>query len=142
MLERIAGEGRAQGAQGIQHTRLRLSPARSGIPEHVARNERGRRSAIDGRTTRRPGYCHGQRRRNRIEEVFGWSKTVSAGEKLRNLNWARNKLCSELPPPKTSPASLDLKRPPRTRIEQTRSPTPRPGPHPQRYRTGGHSRPL
>jgi IS5 family transposase len=44
---------------------------------HVARNTSKRRSAIDGRTTRHPGYAVSQRIRKRVEEVFGWMKTVS-----------------------------------------------------------------
>jgi hypothetical protein len=39
------------------------------------------RSAIDGRTTRHPGYAISARTRKRIEEVFGWIKTVGG---LRN----------------------------------------------------------
>ena len=50
---------------------------------HVARNERGRRSAIDGRTTRPAGYGRSLRRRKLVEEVFGWLKTVGGGRKLR-----------------------------------------------------------
>src|SRR5450432_323253 len=39
---------------------------------HVAQNTNGRSSAIDGRTTRHPGYARSQRIRKRIEEAFGW----------------------------------------------------------------------
>jgi transposase len=47
------------------------------VTPHVAQNtERSGGSAIDGRTTRHPGYEVSQRKRKRIEEVFGWSKTV------------------------------------------------------------------
>jgi transposase len=58
---------------------------------HVAQRE-GRRSAIDGRTTRHPGYLVSQRKRKRIEEVFGWGKTVGLLRKLsyrglRLVNW-------------------------------------------------------
>jgi len=35
-----------------------------------------RNSAIDGRTTRHPGYAISQRLRQRVEEIFGWMKTV------------------------------------------------------------------
>lgn len=63
---------------------------------HGAQNERGRRSAIDGRTTRHPGYARSQRRRKIAEEVFGWIKTVGAGGNLRHLGRARNKLWFEL----------------------------------------------
>jgi transposase len=46
------------------------------VRPHVARNTT-RRSAIDGRTTRHPGYAASQRVRKRIEEAFGWMKTVA-----------------------------------------------------------------
>ncbi len=44
------------------------------VTPHVA--QRARQSAIDGRTTRHPGYARSQRHRTRIEEAFGWAKTV------------------------------------------------------------------
>jgi IS5 family transposase len=47
------------------------------VRPHVARNINGRRSAIDGRTTRHAGYALSQRIRKRIEEAFGWMKTVA-----------------------------------------------------------------
>jgi transposase len=63
------------------------------VRPHVARNTSGRRSAIDGRTTRHWGYEASQRIRKRIEEVFGWMKTVAGlrKTKLRGLprvDWA------------------------------------------------------
>ncbi len=67
-----------------------------GVTPHVAQHERGRRSAIDGRTTRHAGYRQSQRRRKRVEEVFGWIKTIGGGGKLRYLGRARNKLWFEL----------------------------------------------
>jgi transposase len=50
---------------------------------HVAQNTRGRSSAIDGRTTRHFGYSLSQRFRKRIEEVFGWMKTVGGFRRTR-----------------------------------------------------------
>ena len=41
----------------------------------------GRSSAIDARTTRHGGYAVGQRIRKRIEEAFGWIKTIAGQEK-------------------------------------------------------------
>jgi transposase len=63
------------------------------VRPHVARNTSRRRSAIDGRTTRHPGYAASQRIRKRIEEAFGWIKTVAGMRKtkLRGLvkvDWA------------------------------------------------------
>lgn len=54
-----------------------------GATPHVAQNQSGRRSAIDGRTTRHPGYAISQRIRKRIEEVFGWSKSSARQGKTR-----------------------------------------------------------
>jgi len=54
------------------------------VSPHVAQNQSGRRSAIDGRTTRHPGYAVSQRIRKRIEEAFGWAKTVAGLRKLRH----------------------------------------------------------
>ena len=45
---------------------------RLGVTPHVAQHETGRRSAIDPRTTRHPGYAVSQICRKRIEEMFGW----------------------------------------------------------------------
>jgi transposase len=51
---------------------------------HVAQNNKGRKSAIDGRTTRHPGYAVSQRLRKRVEEIFGWMKTVGNLRKTRH----------------------------------------------------------
>jgi hypothetical protein len=53
------------------------------VTPHVAQNVSGRRSAIDRRTTRHGGYLVSQRIRKRIEEAFGWVKTVAGQEKTR-----------------------------------------------------------
>jgi len=53
------------------------------VRAHVAQNLNGRRSAIDGRTTRHAGYARSQRLRKRIEEAFGWMKTVAGQRKTR-----------------------------------------------------------
>lgn len=62
----------------------------TGATPHVA--AKTKYSAIDGRTTRHPGYAVSQRVRKRIEEVFGWMKTVGLLRKLRHrgvdrVNW-------------------------------------------------------
>jgi transposase len=54
------------------------------VTPHVAQNTSGRRSAIDGRTTRHPGYALSQRIRKRVEEAFGWAKTVAGLRKMRH----------------------------------------------------------
>ncbi len=63
------------------------------VTPHVAQNNTNRKSAIDGRTTRHDGYQISQRKRKRIEEIFGWLKTVGLLRKLRHrgterVNWS------------------------------------------------------
>jgi IS5 family transposase len=54
------------------------------IVPHVAQNISGNRgSAIDGRTTRHAGYAISQRIRKRVEEIFGWLKTIACFRKTR-----------------------------------------------------------
>jgi transposase len=60
---------------------------------HVAQNANGRSSAIDGRTTRHAGYAVSQRIRKRIEEAFGWIKTIAGQERTKfrgreRVGWA------------------------------------------------------
>jgi len=62
-----------------------------GITAHVAQNTTNRRSAIDARTTRHAGHQVSQRIRKRIEEPFGWIKTVGGGRKLRYKGRRRNR---------------------------------------------------
>jgi transposase len=53
------------------------------VTAHVAQNTSGRSSAIDERTTRHGGYAISQRKRKRVEEVFGWLKTVALQRKTK-----------------------------------------------------------
>ena len=62
---------------------------RLGVTPHVTQNNKKRRSAIDGRTTRHAGYATSLRIRKRIEEVFGWMKTVGALRKTRHRGTER-----------------------------------------------------
>lgn len=55
------------------------------VTPHVAQNDSHRRSAVDARTTRHDGYAISQRKRKRVEEVFGWMKTVALQRKTRFL---------------------------------------------------------
>ena len=61
-----------------------------GVVAQVAQNEKRRGgSAIDGRTTRHPGYAISQRKRKRIEECFGWLKTIALMRKVRHRGVGR-----------------------------------------------------
>jgi len=64
------------------------------VRPHVAQNlTRRGGSAIDGRTTRHRGYAASQRIRKRIEEGFGWMKTVAGLDRpmvrgIDRVGWA------------------------------------------------------
>lgn len=55
-----------------------------GCTPHVSQNNANRRSAIDARTTRHPGYRISTIKRKQIEEPFGWMKTVGGLRKTRH----------------------------------------------------------
>src|SRR5213594_901747 len=61
-----------------------------GVTPHVAQNTGPRRrSAIDDRTTRHAGYAVSQQRRKRVEEIFGWLKTIGLMRKTRHRGTRR-----------------------------------------------------
>lgn len=86
MAEGIPGNGRATlGADKGYDVRDFVAELREmNITPHVAQNDTNRHSAIDQRTTHHEGYGISQRKRKRIEEVFGWMKTVGLLRKLRH----------------------------------------------------------
>ena len=59
------------------------------VTPHVAQHTKNRRSAIDARTTGQPGYAISQRKRKRVEEIFGWMKTIGLLRKLRHRGGGR-----------------------------------------------------
>ena len=76
MLDRVPGRHpitHGQSRQELRHALLRADVSTDEGTPHVAQR---RRSAIDGRTTRHPGYQLSQRARKRVEEIFGWVKVV------------------------------------------------------------------
>ena len=66
------------------------------VTPHVAQNTSGRSSAIDGRTTRHAGYALSQRARKRVEEIFGWMKTVGGFRRTRYRGLDRTSLAGHL----------------------------------------------
>jgi transposase len=86
MVEDIPGDGRVTlGADKGYDVHDFVSELRlMNVTPHVAQNDANRRSAIDQRTTHHEGYQVSQRKRKRIEEVFGWMKTVGLLRKLRH----------------------------------------------------------
>jgi hypothetical protein len=55
------------------------------VTPHVAQNNKRRRSAIDQRTTRHSGYLISQQKRKRVEEIFGWLKTVGGMRRIAGM---------------------------------------------------------
>jgi transposase len=67
------------------------------VTPHVACNDRRKGgSAIDARTTRHAGYSVSQRIRKRVEEIFGWVKTVGNFRRTRYKGQARTQLAAHL----------------------------------------------
>lgn len=84
LLDENAGRGATVGADKLYDQTDFVEGCRKlGITPHVAQNNTKRSSRIDGRTTSRSGYCVSQKIRKRIEEIFGWMKTVGGLRKLR-----------------------------------------------------------
>ena len=86
MLEQIAGTQRVTvgGDKGYDTANFISERRHMQVTPHVAQND-GRRggSALDQRTTRHVGYLISQRKRKRIEECFGWLKTIALLRKVR-----------------------------------------------------------
>jgi transposase len=94
MLARQPASARRRTVAGDKgyDTRGFIAEARGlGFTPHVAPNTSRRRSAIDGRTTRHAGHEVSMRIRKRIEEPFGWIKTIGGGRKLRYIGRQRNR---------------------------------------------------
>ena len=83
MVAELAGLGRVTlGAdKGYDQKELVRELREHGVTPHVAQKLH---SAIDGRTTRHPGYLLSQRVRKRVEEIFGWRKTIGGWRKTRH----------------------------------------------------------
>ena len=87
MLERLPGDERVTvGADKAYDTKDFVAECRNlKVTPHVAQNvKRSGGSAIDGRTTRHEGYAISQKKRKRIEESFGWLKTIALMRKVRH----------------------------------------------------------
>ena len=96
MVEQNAGPGSTVGADKNYDTAEFVAGCRErGCTPHVAQNDSNRRSAIDRRTTRHPGYAVSQRQRKRIEECFGWMKTIGTMRKARHrvATWLNGSSC-------------------------------------------------
>jgi len=95
-VERVAAMMMAERVEGVERITLAADKAYDtkdfvsemrgmNVTPHVSQNtKRSGGSAIDGRTTRHESYQVSQRKRKRIEEVFGWIKTVGTLRKTRH----------------------------------------------------------
>jgi len=87
MLEQLPGTNRVTvGADKAYDTKDFVAECRNlKVTPHVAQNlKRSGGSAIDERTTRHEGYAISQKKRKRIEESFGWLKTIALMRKVRH----------------------------------------------------------
>ena len=87
MLEQLPGNKRVTvGADKAYDTKDFVAECRNlKVTPHVAQNvKRPGGSAIDERTTRHDGYAVSQKKRKRIEESFGWLKTIALMRKVRH----------------------------------------------------------
>ena len=84
MEQKPAGKRLTLGGDRGYDTQMFVEQLRGlNVTPHVAQHTTNRRSAIDGRTTRHEGYAVSQRKRKRVEEVFGWMKTIALQRKTR-----------------------------------------------------------
>jgi len=89
MIEDNAGPGSTVGGDKNYDTAGFVAGCRArGCTPHVSQNNTNRRSAIDARTTRHPGYRISTIKRKQIEEPFGWVKTVGGLRKTRHCGRA------------------------------------------------------
>ena len=105
MLDHLPGQRRVTlGADKGYDARDFIAACREmRVTPHIARRKR---STLDGRTTHHAGYAVSQRVRKRVEEVFGWMKTVGGGRQLRYKGVARNHLWAELTPTAYNPVRM------------------------------------
>ena len=92
MLEKLPGTGPVTvgGDKGFDTHDFVKECRNLRVTPHVAQNHARRGgSAIDGRTTRHAGYAVSQRKRKRIEECFGWLKTIALMRKVRHRGVCR-----------------------------------------------------
>ena len=74
----------------VQHLR------EHGIKPHIARIDGRKTPGLDGRTSCTEGYKVSQRKRKRVEEIFGWLKTVGGMRKTRFIGEARTQIAAYL----------------------------------------------
>jgi hypothetical protein len=94
--------GIAQSGKGYDTGDFVMELRELGAVPQVAQHTTGRRSAIDRRTTRHPGYRQSQQARHRIEEVFAWVKTIAGQSKTKHRGLDRVRWHFTSPPRPTT----------------------------------------
>jgi transposase len=91
MIEEVGGNRRiTMGMDKAYDVRDHVDTLRSlKVTPHVAQNDSNRKSAIDRRTTRHPGYAVSMQKRKRVEEILGWVKTVGLMRQTRHKGTER-----------------------------------------------------
>jgi Transposase DDE domain len=87
MLQQVPGTGRVTvgGDKGFDTAEFVRECRNMCVTPHIAQNlARRGGSALDGRTTQSAGYRISQKKRKRIEECFGWLKTIALLRKVRH----------------------------------------------------------
>jgi transposase len=85
------------GADRGYHTKAFVERLRAkNIIPHIARIEARRTPGLDRRTTRQQGYAISQRKRKRIEAIFGWMKTVGGLRRSRFVGIVKTQLAAYL----------------------------------------------
>lgn len=109
MARSPASQGRVDASQHPHHTADFVTALRTeGITPHVAEHTEPRRgSQLDRRTARHPSYALSQRARKRIEEIFGWGKTIGGWRKSRHRGLDRHFRSYALAPVVGSPDAAD-----------------------------------
>jgi transposase len=97
IADHAAKNGATVGADKNYDSRVFVDVCRSlGVTPHVASHSNKRRSFVDQRTMRHPGYSLSQRVRKRVEEIFGWMKTVGGFRRTRYNGRRRTQLAAYL----------------------------------------------
>ena len=87
---------RTVGGDKGYHTKAFVEQCREkGIAPHVAQMKGRQTPGLDGRTTGQKGYQTSQKVRKRIEEVFGWMKTIGGFRKTRYRGIGRTQMCGQ-----------------------------------------------
>ncbi len=108
LLSEHVGTRATVGADKSSDTRSFVAESRAiGVTPHVAKNEHARRrSAIDGRTTRHPGYGISQTLRMTIERIFGWTKIAAGFRRTRFRGKRKTQFGPTSPAPPTTSSRI------------------------------------